>query len=404
MAIGSFTQVFGGALTYPSQPSLLELSLQVDTVLQWPTELSSGPNVVADIIDVTPGSAGLSITMPSALSVSVGNPVLFFNAGSDTFAVLDNDGSQIVSLTSGTAWEIYLTDNTTNAGTWRGFQFGATVSVVNAAALAGAGLKAIGTTLNQAVAVTTVNSNYTIGSADRAKFFVWNGGAGTLSLSDPGTLGNDWFVQVRNAGSGSISVTPLSGTINGASSLTFNPGDSAFIVTDGATFYTIGFGQSVTNTFDYVQINVAGSGNFTLSGSQLNRIAYKFTGVLTGNREIIVPSTVQQYWVDNSTTGAFTLSVGTAAQVSPVVIGQGTRAILYCDGTNVVDADTSTVSVPISIADGGTGATTASQARINLGGTSTGIAIFTAASAGAVRTLLSVPTIDDAIIYAVALG
>jgi hypothetical protein len=55
-----------------------------------------------------------------------------------------------------------------------------------------------------------------------------------------------------------------------------------------------------------------------------------------------------------------------------------------------VDADTSTVSFPISILQGGTGATTAGGALINLGGTSTGISIFTAANQQAAWTALGI--------------
>jgi len=81
--------------------------------------------------------------------------------------------------------------------------------------------------------------------------------------------------------------------------------------------------------------------------------------------------------------------VRTSAGTGPVV-ATGARAIFYCDGTNVVDADTSTVSVPISIADGGTGATTAGAARINLGATATGDAIFIAATQQAAWTALGI--------------
>jgi hypothetical protein len=52
---------------------------------------------------------------------------------------------------------------------------------------------------------------------------------------------------------------------------------------------------------------------------------------------------------------------------------------LYSDGSVVVDAETGGIATPIAIADGGTGATTAGAALINLGGTSLGISIFTAA-------------------------
>jgi len=83
------------------------------------------------------------------------------------------------------------------------------------------------------------------------------------------------------------------------------------------------------------------------------------------------------------------LTIKTAAGTG-VVIGQTQRRILYCNGVNVVTADTSTVSVPITVADGGTGSTTAGGALINLGGTGTGIALFTAASQSAAYSALGV--------------
>ena len=89
---------------------------------------------------------------------------------------------------------------------------------------------------------------------------------------------------------------------------------------------------------------------------------------------------MQQYWVYNNTTGgSYTLRVKTSAQTPGVLVARGSRAILYSNGSVVVDAETGGIATPIAIADGGTGATTASGARINLGGSSIGIAIFTAA-------------------------
>jgi hypothetical protein len=72
------------------------------------------------------------------------------------------------------------------------------------------------------------------------------------------------------------------------------------------------------------------------------------------------------------------------------VVSQGERVILYCDGTDVLNASTQGISLPISVADGGTGATTAGAALINLGGTSTGIALFTAVDQDAAWAALGV--------------
>jgi hypothetical protein len=101
-----------------------------------------------------------------------------------------------------------------------------------------------------------------------------------------------------------------------------------------------------------------------------------------------IPATFQQYWLANETLGGFAITVKVAGQTG-VTIGSGVRAICYCNGTDLVDADTSSFSFPVSISQGGTGAINESGARINLGGTSTGIAVFTAANAASARASLS---------------
>jgi len=371
-----YQDVFGGANIYPSEISYSTQNLSADVTLSWPEETSTNTNLATRIIDVTQTGAGFSIIVPDAQKSGTGNTILFNNIGSHTFLVKNAGGIQLGSIAAGEVYQLYLTDNSTTNGTWVFLQYGATTSTANAASLAGTGIVAIGTVLSQSVPVTTFNTNFTSGVDDRAKMFNYTGAGGTYTLPDPITGGDNWFVYLRNSGSGAITATPPgSVTIDGAANLPFQPGESAIIVTDGQNFFTIGFGQSATFAFDYTTINIAGTGDFTLSGNELNRVAYKFTGALTGARNVIIPATVQQYWIDNSTTGSYVLTVKVSGQTG-VTIGQNTRGIFYCDGTDLVDADTSTVSFPISIAQGGTGANTAGGALINLGGGSTGISVF----------------------------
>ena len=89
-----------------------------------------------------------------------------------------------------------------------------------------------------------------------------------------------------------------------------------------------------------------------------------------------------------------------------MLVARGSRAILYSDGSDVVDAETGGISTPISIADGGTGATTAGGALINLGGTTVGIGVFTAVDQAAAQAAIGVSgtSNNDAIVFAVALG
>jgi hypothetical protein len=389
-----FTNIFGGSNISPSEISYAAVSLTADTTYDWALETAPSTNLIAGIMDVTASAGPFVLTLPSALEASTGQAILFNNVGANTFIIRNNAGVQVAAPVGGSVWQLYLTDNTTAGGQWEAFLYGAQVSTANAASLAGTGLVAIGTLLSLAMPATAFGSTYNAGVADRAKTFLWNGGAGVLNLTSAGTLGDNWFIQLRNEGTGALTVDPAgTQTINGSSNLVFQPGDSAIILTDGISFYTIGYGQAPVFAFDYTSINVAGSGAYVLSGNELNRIAYSFTGVLTGNRSVIVPGTVQQYWVANNTTGPYTLTVRTAGGTG-VTVNQGARTICYCDGNDVLTADTGGVSVPISISEGGTGATTAGNALINLGGTATGIGIFTAASQAAAQVAIGLDPIQ----------
>lgn len=389
-----FTNIFGGDNISPSDVSYVAVTLTADQTFDWPLETAPSSNLIASIMDVTASSGPYAIILPSALEASTGQTILFNNVGANAFVVKDSTGTQVLNASAGTVWQLYLTNNTTAAGTWKAYQFGAAISSANAASLAGTGLIAIGSVLSQSMPVTSFSTTYTTNGNDRAKTLIWNGGAGALNLTAAATLGDNWFINLRNEGTGALLVDPAgTETINGSSTLTFQPGDSAVICTDGVQFYTIGYGQAPVFAFDYTSIDVAGSGNYVLSGSELNRIAYQFTGVLTGNRNIIVPNTVQQYWVANDTTGSYTFTVKTASGTG-VAVAQGSRTIMYCDGTNVVAADTGGLALPIPISQGGTGATTAGNALINLGGTATGIAIFTAASQGAAQIAIGLDPIQ----------
>lgn len=386
----TYTDVFGGANIYPAEVSYSELNLDASVTLHWPDETGGDPPFATSIIDVLATGAGLGITLPAADSASTGETILLNNLGAYTVTVYDAAAVQVVTLAPGTLWQVYLADNSTAAGTWRSLQYGASLSQANASALAGTGIVAVGTLLSQSVPVTAFNSNYSAGATDRAKMFNWNGAGGTLTLPVPASVGNNWFIYLRNSGSGAVSVDPSGSVmIDDALTKSFQPGDSAIIASDGLNYFTIGFGQQAIFAFDYTVIDVAGTGDYTLAGAELNRIAYSFIGALTGNRDIIVPVTVQQYWVTNNTTGPYLLTVKTATGLG-ISVAQGESSIMYCNGVDVVNASTGGLSVPISIAQGGTAATTAGSALINLGGTSTGISLFTAADEVAAYAALGV--------------
>lgn len=356
----TYTNVFGGNTIYPSDVSYLNLPLISNVTLEWPQE-SSGTDVpAARILDVTPDANGRSVTLPDATLTGAGQTLLFNNlSGSHSFFVKDFQGGVLATVGFGEQWELYLAATTTSAGTWRVFRFGASTATVQPSNLVGYGLTVTSNTLSQATPVNSFNTSpRTVLDTDRASALVWTGtGTGSLGLLSAATAGNNFTVAIRNSGGGDLTITPAGvQTIDGGSNLVLRPGDSATLITDGVTWYSIGLGQQAVFAFDYTSISVAG-GTKTLSGSELNRIAYKFVGTLLSDQYIVVPTTVQQYWVDNATTGAYSLYLQTNGGV-PVSVNQGARGIYYCDGSNVLDADTASISVPISAADGGTGLTT----------------------------------------------
>lgn len=388
----SYTQVFGGTTIYPSDVSYLAIALDADAQLDWPLESAGSDRPAARIIDITPNGVW-TLSMPPANETGVGQTTLFNNLGPYNVTILDAAGNTLLSLAEGQVWQAYLTDNSTVAGAWRTFRYGATTATAQAAALAGAGLVAIGSVLATASDVEAISVSYSVGAADRAKTFVWGGGASTLTLPSASTVGNNFFINLRNGGSGTLTVDPDGGElINGQSTLAFQPTDSAVVVSDGANWYTIGFGQNAVFAFDYTVIDLtSAAATYTLTGSQLNRVVYKFEGLQTNDVNVVVPGTIQQYWCDNSTTGgSYAVTIGTSGQSPTVALPRNERGIYYCNGTIVLKANTVSGSAGlVAIADGGTGANTATGALTNLGGTSVGRNVFTATTAAAARSTLS---------------
>lgn len=355
----SYTQIFGGTTIYPSDVSLLALILGADKELEWPLESNDPANPAARIIDVT-ASGSYSVILPDATQTGPGQTLLFNNlpASSSAFTIKDNAGNTIATVGIGEQWQVYLAVTTTAAGTWRVFRYGASTATVQASALAGYGLTVTSGTLSQSMEVTTFSSSpRTLLATDRARAFVWTGtGSGVFDLRSAALIGNNFFIAVRNSGGGDLVIDAAgSDLIDGTATLTLRPGESTQLITDGLAWYTLGLGQEAVFAFDYTSITVTG-GTYTLAGSELNRIVYKFLGTLAADQYIVVPNTVQQYWVDNATTGPYSLFLRTSGG-TPVAVTQGSRGIYYCNGANVVDADTATISLPVSASDGGTGIT-----------------------------------------------
>jgi hypothetical protein len=362
-----------GQTINPSQIGYESLTISANTALDWPINGTTNTNVVASIIQVTATVASLSLSLPSALQVSTGQSVLIQNVGSNPFTVTNISGATIVSIASGVAQYIFLTDNSTNNGTWSSVTFGAGTSAANAAALAGYGLTAISTTLNQQYSESSIFSSVLLNSTYRAQFLVWAGGVGTITLPTASTVGNGWFVMVRNGGTGILTLTPSgTDTIDSAATQQLQLTESLVIVSNGINGYsTFAYGRS--NAFAYTQLaKTVTGGTTTLTAVEYANVVQEYYGALTSNQIIVLPSTVQIYYLNNQTTGAYSLTFKTSSVgAATVTVAQGQTLTVVCDGTNVYNS---------SSASGGTVTTltinsgSAAAPSLNFtGNTSTGI-------------------------------
>jgi hypothetical protein len=301
-----------------------------------------------------------TLDMPPANQASVGIDALFRNVGSYSFDVRDYDGATIVTIAAGEAKYIYLTDNATEAGTWGLIAFGVGTSNVDAATLAGFGLKAISNTLNAANEVNTFASNYTAVATDRASTYVWTGGAGSLTLTSAVTLGNDWYMMVRNGGTGTLTIAPSGGIlINGAATIALQPADSCVLCCSGVAFFTVGLGRNVQ--FNFTQLTKAVvSGSYTLTAAEAANTIQKYTGTLTGNVTVVLPQTVQVYYITNQTNGGgpgYQITFTTGGGGSTAVIPASQQVILLCDSINLLNASTIAAGASsVSLVDGSVGA------------------------------------------------
>lgn len=338
----TYTSPFTGNVIVPTDVSYQSIELTANLELVWPVFDDGNQTVAARIMDVDPTVGSLSLTMPGANQVSVGQDALINNIGSFAFDVLDNDGGTICTVQSGQSQYIYITDNTTAAGVWGIIGFGATTTTANASILAGAGLQATSATLNQTHPVTGFSTGYTFTSSDRAQTKIWDFGAGSATLPAAATIGNNWFCLLKNDGTGTLTVN-CSGidTIDGSSSKIFGPSESAFIVCTGSKYVTVGYGQSTNFVFNALVKSVTG-GSYTITPSEASNTIQQYIGNLASNVTATYPPAVNLYVISNQVTdNGYTLEITTGiVGAASVIIPPGQQVTLICDGTNFLNANT----------------------------------------------------------------
>lgn len=353
----SYVSPFTGDVVQPTDVSYRAVTLSANTQLNWPSNSTTNLDYSARIMEVTATSSGLSLYMPPANQASVGNDAMIRNVGSNTFTVKTYGGAgTIVSIAAGEAKYIYITANPTDTGTWGIIAFGAGSSGADAATLAGYGLLASGLTLNQSHPAASISSGSTFAASDRAQARVWASGTGSATLPAAASIGNNWFTIFKNNGSGSFTISCTGGElIDGNSTKTFNPSESAFIICTGTAYVTIGYGTSTQFVFTALTKSVTG-GSVLLTNNEAANNIQEYIGNLASNVVITYPPVVNLYIVSNQTvdngyTLTLTTGLGYTATVPP-----GQQATVICDGTNFLNANTTQAGAStVSLLDGTVG-------------------------------------------------
>ena len=98
----------------------------------------------------------------------------------------------------------------------------------------------------------------------------------------------------------------------------------------------------IDQAFGSLLVKALPDSNYTLNlaavPSEASYLVYTFTGVLTANRNIVVPTNKKLYIVWNNTTSPYILTVKTSGGAG-VAVPYGATAeylLLYCDGTDVI--------------------------------------------------------------------
>ena len=355
----SYNSPFTGQVIQPTDVSFRAITLTANTQLEWPINGNATDDYAARIMQVSASSAGLSLYMPPANQTSVGNDALIRNTGANTFTVKDYDGTNtIITIAAGETKYIYITTNANEQGTWGNIAFGAGTSSADAATLAGLGLTAISSTLNQSHPTASLIASYTFAVADRAQTYIWTGGTTTATLPLAASTGNNWFVLFKNNGTGTVTInTTSSQLIDGGLTKSFAPSESAFIVCTGTAYVTIGYGVSTEFQFNVLTKAVT-TGSYTLTASEASNTIQFYTGTLSGNVTVTYPPVANLYVISNQTTaGGYTLTVTTGIGGSATAtIPSSGQATLICDGTNFYNANTTQAGgTALSIISGSAG-------------------------------------------------
>jgi hypothetical protein len=108
--------------------------------------------------------------------------------------------------------------------------------------------------------------------------------------------------------------------------------------------------------FNFTQLTKAvASGTYTLTPSEAANVIQKYTGTITSPVTVVLPQTIQVYYITNQTSSAITFTTGASGAATVSVPGTQ-QVILLCDSVNLLNASTIAVGgSSLSLVNGSAG-------------------------------------------------
>ena len=212
------------------------------------------------------------------------------------------------------------------------------------------------------ISMTSTGGTITLTEEQASNPMIGFGGALTsdLIVVVPNTVRRLWGIANWTTGNFKLIVKTATGlgvpVAQGKRNLVYSNGTTVYdafndfdnIVLSGvSTAPTAVDGTNTTQvaTTAFVQSAVGGylakggltGGTITLTDLEASNPVIGFSGALTSNLTVVLPTTAKRLWaIYNATTGAFSLTVKIASGTG-VTVAQGKRNLVYTDGTNVYD-------------------------------------------------------------------
>jgi hypothetical protein len=197
--------------------------------------------------------------------------------------------------------------------------------------------------------INAQSGNYTMGCADSLKLVTFSAVA-TATLPGAGACSNGSVFQIKNVGTGIVTIQPPTGTIDGASSITLQPGSAADLYSNGTNYTSQqGIGPSALTAVNPAVAVLAATTGSNITGTYSNGVSgigatYTVTATGAFTLDGVAINTLGQRVLlkDQSSSfqnGVYTATVVGTTGISPVF----TRALDY-DQTSDIN---STGAIPV---------------------------------------------------------